>query len=188
MRLFCILKYTIYDQLYRVSRSAYVEPKIALSPQSTSGAAFASPSNLGVGNRSLASDHGVPKRGSVGDQPSADAPSAHPDGSIIIFPDGSTVTRQDGGICTPLSSCAVGSGHYCGIVGDGCFGSLNCGDCPSGQTCSNGVCSTGSDYDGGQLTSCAVPGGTYCGDIGDGVGGNLRFDHLHRCLPGGYHV
>lgn len=163
-------------------------PRLPCRPRARAVPPLPRPATSALGIAALLLTMGCQNAGSVGDQPSADAPSAHPDGSIIIFPDGSTVTRQDGGICTPLSSCAVGSGHYCGIVGDGCFGSLNCGDCPSGQTCSNGVCSTGSDYDGGQLTSCAVPGGTYCGDIGDGVGGNLRFDHLHRCLPGRYHV
>ncbi|HNO68377.1 MAG TPA: hypothetical protein PKI49_07695, partial [Pseudomonadota bacterium] len=39
--------------------------------------------------------------------------------------------------CTPLTvdqACTV-NGYNCGPVGDGCGGTVNCGTCPSGQSC-----------------------------------------------------
>ncbi|HMI88029.1 MAG TPA: hypothetical protein VK550_28290 [Polyangiaceae bacterium] len=35
----------------------------------------------------------------------------------------------------PTSTCAPPNGRYCGVVGDGCGGSVDCGSCPSGQVC-----------------------------------------------------
>jgi hypothetical protein len=42
--------------------------------------------------------------------------------------------------CTPMT-CAQ-QGFTCGTQPDGCGGTLNCGTCPSGQDCQNGVCTT----------------------------------------------
>jgi hypothetical protein len=90
-----------------------------------------------------------------------------------VLPDAGGSTPLDTGICNLTPSCKVAGGQYCGIIGDGCGGSINCGTCPTGFSCIKGVCSNGSGYDGGQITSCTVTGGTYCGTIGDGVGGRL---------------
>ena len=100
-----------------------------------------------------------------------DAPSAGGgDSPTLVLPDVGISPPPDGG-CT--ASCTTPGGQYCGLIGDGCFGNLNCGACPAGQPCVGGVCASGSGTDGGALTSCAVTGGSYCGTIGDGVGGQL---------------
>jgi hypothetical protein len=78
---------------------------------------------------------------------------------------------SDGG-CS-LTGCKVAGGHYCGLIGDGCGGSINCPACPAGETCIANICNNGQGYDGGVLTSCTVVGGQYCGDIGNGAGGKL---------------
>ncbi|HRI54691.1 MAG TPA: hypothetical protein PLW65_31355, partial [Pseudomonadota bacterium] len=36
-------------------------------------------------------------------------------------------------MCTPRT-CASANAN-CGVIGDGCGGTLNCGTCPAGQTC-----------------------------------------------------
>ena len=56
------------------------------------------------------------------------------------------------GSCTPLV-CQQTGGKYCGVIGNGCGGSLDCGGCPTGDTC------------GGSGT----PG--VCGRVGSGGGG-----------------
>jgi len=40
--------------------------------------------------------------------------------------------------CTPRTTCPAGDN--CGSVPDGCGGTLNCGTCANGQTCTNNVC------------------------------------------------
>jgi hypothetical protein len=39
--------------------------------------------------------------------------------------------------CTPTTCQALGA--TCGVVSDGCNGALDCGSCPSGQTCQTGA-------------------------------------------------
>jgi hypothetical protein len=90
-------------------------------------------------------------------------------GSGTIGTGGSTGT--DGGAdvaCVPaVTSCTQPGGTYCGTIGNGCVGgSLVCGDCPTGYTCTNGICIGGA--------SCpAIACGNYCGMIGDGCGRTL---------------
>jgi hypothetical protein len=36
--------------------------------------------------------------------------------------------------CTP-TDCSPGGGRYCGVVGDGCGGNIDCGGCPINETC-----------------------------------------------------
>ena len=53
-------------------------------------------------------------------------------------------TRQ--GLCVGGPSCVrtacmvAGGGQYCGDIGDGCGGTLSCGDCPGSGTCTNSIC------------------------------------------------
>ena len=101
----------------------------------------------------------------------SDVPISSPETLYIKF-DAGTSLSIDGG-CLALTSCKAAGGQYCGIIGDGCGGNLDCGTCPAGQTCTGNVCSAGSGYDGGVLISCTVTGGQYCGDIGNGAGGKL---------------
>src|SRR6185503_4784509 len=81
----------------------------------------------------------------------------------------------DSGQCVP-TTCANAGGNYCGIVGDGCGGQLNCGACPAGQACGGAgrtnVC--GYTPDGGcTALTCNQAGGQYCGVVGNGCGGTM---------------
>jgi len=69
--------------------------------------------------------------------------------------------------CTPIS-CTNDAATYCGQIGNGCNGILDCGDCAGGQVCVQNVCSM--PIDGCAPLTCAQLGGTYCGRIGDGCG------------------
>ena len=77
--------------------------------------------------------------------------------------------------CTSIS-CATASGdQYCGDIGDGCGGSIDCGTICSkiGWTCQGGLCKAGPTA-GCTSLSCATPSGDqYCGTIGDGCGGSI---------------
>ncbi len=70
--------------------------------------------------------------------------------------------------CTP-TTCAK-QGKNCGIISDGCAGTLNCGDtCPAGQGCGGGgtanVC--------GCLPKPCDAQGKNCGTVPDGCGNML---------------
>ena len=75
--------------------------------------------------------------------------------------------------CPALTTCAVvASGdNYCGAIGDGCGGTLDCGPtCPkAGWVCDTGLCK-------GPIGVCTpvacttTSGDQYCGTIGDGCG------------------
>jgi hypothetical protein len=64
---------------------------------------------------------------------------------------------------------------YCGVIGNGCGGTLDCGTCAGGATCGGG----GLDHVCGGAPNCvpvtcnAQGGGEYCGVIGNGCGGVL---------------
>src|ERR1035437_7174331 len=109
---------------------------------------------------------GVDKVGLQGDNgpgtstTKSDAPVDKPGGTVLVIPDSGWSFGVDSGVYVPRSSCKVGGGQYCGIIGDGCTGDLNCGDCPTGLSCQGGVCGDGTGYDAGPLTSCVVTGGT----------------------------
>jgi hypothetical protein len=71
--------------------------------------------------------------------------------------------------CTPLdpkTSCTTG---VCGVMANGCGGTIDCGACGSGQVCgANNTCAPA----GCTKTTCAAQGAT-CGTIADGCGGSL---------------
>jgi peptidoglycan/xylan/chitin deacetylase (PgdA/CDA1 family) len=72
-----------------------------------------------------------------------------------------------GGVCTP-TTCAA-QGKNCGSISDGCGGTLNCGTCASGQTCSaSNVCQASC-----APTTCSAQSKN-CGSIPDGCGGTLN--------------
>jgi hypothetical protein len=82
--------------------------------------------------------------------------------------------QPDGGACTPLS-CAQ-QGLACGPAGDGCGNDIQCGTCPSGQTCGGGgVRGQCGEPDAGACTpiSCASQG-LACGPAGNGCGGVIQ--------------
>ncbi|WP_158626555.1 Ig-like domain-containing protein [Corallococcus interemptor] len=82
------------------------------------------------------------------------------------------------GSCMP-QSCAA-QGKTCGTVSDGCGGTLECGTCGEGQSCSAAnvcVCAP---------TTCAAQGRT-CGPVSDGCGGTLACGSCGAgevCAPG----
>src|SRR5690606_13912508 len=75
-----------------------------------------------------------------------------------------------GGVCQATVTCTPEGGRYCGIIGDGCRGELDCGECEGDATCEDGVCIGGPSCE--RLT-CTPEGGRYCGLVGDGCGGTL---------------
>jgi hypothetical protein len=91
------------------------------------------------------------------------------------------VPSADGGAadkpaCQP-ATCVVAGGKYCGKIGDGCGGTLECGDCPMGDTCGGGgtaqVCGRPPDPNCKPIT-CQQVGGRLCGRVGNGCGGSLE--------------
>src|SRR5688572_5290738 len=85
-------------------------------------------------------------------------------------------TTPDAGPCK-VTVCDHGSaGKYCGQVGNGCGGTIDCGGCPNGLACgavTTGVCGPAPDAGPCAKAVCNPPGGDYCGTIGDNCGGSL---------------
>ena len=82
-----------------------------------------------------------------------------------------------GGTCTPLTpaACIFNGGHYCGPIGDGCGGTINCAACTAPQSCGG----RGVSYLCGDPAcvpgSCNPQAGVqYCGTIGDSCGGSMN--------------
>ena len=97
------------------------------------------------------------------------APDGGPDGAMVPDATSGTVdTAFDAiGIC---GTCAKQGTQYCGRIGDGCCGTLECGVCSNGWQCtSSGICA----LPGCTTVTCENSGGQYCGTIGDGCGGTL---------------
>jgi hypothetical protein len=98
---------------------------------------------------------------------------------------GLCATPVDSGTCQNPTSCDHGpSGQLCGIVGDGCGGQVDCGNCTQpGYTCGGagipGSC--GTKPPACTLNVCNPLGGLFCGDVGDGCGGTL---HCNTTCPG----
>jgi hypothetical protein len=88
----------------------------------------------------------------------------------LLF-DLTSCVQPDMPMCTPTTCNALG--FNCGAAGDGCGGIIQCGTCPSGQTCGAqmpNVC--------GPSTVMCTPAtcaslGYNCGKAGDGCGGVL---------------
>jgi hypothetical protein len=80
-------------------------------------------------------------------------------------------TAPDGGVmCQPLT-CAA-QGLMCGAAGDGCGNLLDCGPCPTGQTCGGGGTPGQCGAPNCNKTTCAAQNAD-CGTIGDGCGGTI---------------
>jgi hypothetical protein len=85
-------------------------------------------------------------------------------------------------VCTPANctpaSCSPNGGNYCGTIGDGCGGALDCGSCKTGWTCAGRgiehLCGASPDSGVCQPVTCKTDLGSYCGTIGDGCGGALK--------------
>ena len=78
-------------------------------------------------------------------------------------------------VCTPLACLTANDDQYCGVVGDGCGGQVDCGStCKNaGWLCETGLCRGPKD----KCTpiSCKpAEGGQYCGIVGDRCGHPLN--------------
>jgi len=88
---------------------------------------------------------------------------------FMIFDLGSCVT-PDMPVCTP-TTCAQ-ENIQCGPSGDGCGNVLQCGTCPSGQTCGGGGVPSVCGAPMCTPTTCAAQN-VQCGPAGDGCGNAL---------------
>jgi hypothetical protein len=80
--------------------------------------------------------------------------------------DGSGVL-PDTSACTKVA-CVLASGRYCGVIGDGCTSTQDCGACPGDGICEKGVCVSGASC---TPATCPTTGDIhYCGSVGDGCG------------------
>jgi hypothetical protein len=102
---------------------------------------------------------GAGARGGSGAAAGMDAGT--PDTPVII------VDASDGGGCTSSVTCTPANGRYCGVIGNGCFSTIDCGACPNGQVCEGGICVSGP---GCTPLACQLSSGQYCGKVGDGCG------------------
>ena len=94
-----------------------------------------------------------------------------------------TPPHQDGGVkvdvATPFDlnctrvSCTPAGGQYCGVIGDGCQNTIDCGTCPGDQICEKGLCVGGASCMPATGCVAASGGSNYCGDIGNGCGGKV---------------
>jgi len=80
--------------------------------------------------------HGNPDPDAAGEDAASASDAATPPSDAAATMDGAP---GDGG-CQP-TDCASG-GHECGPWDDGCGATLDCGDCPPGETCQAGTCET----------------------------------------------
>jgi hypothetical protein len=74
----------------------------------------------------------------------------------------------DSGLCKPLA-CSTAGANYCGRIGDGCGGTIDCGECEGFAVCGArgipGVCGL-SDDRGSPLTCTRATTIRYCGVLG----------------------
>ncbi len=82
-------------------------------------------------------------------------------------PIGPDAALPEASSCTSAVTCAPPNGRYCGVIGNGCLGTINCGDCAAGQICESGLCVEGAAC---LPNECQVTTGKYCGKVGDGCG------------------
>ena len=90
-------------------------------------------------------------------------------------PPGSTTDGNNGSGCG-LQTCAS-QGAQCGPIGDGCGGTLDCGSCPTGQTCGGGgvnfQCGSGGTGSGSACTPAMCQAGN-CGIMSDGCSSTVN--------------
>ena len=91
-------------------------------------------------------------------------------------PSGQRCDHSRNQCCTPLTGAQACGTRACGAVSDGCDGTISCGTCAAGRTCTNGCCakacrpllageSCGSPTDngcGGTITCSNCPANSSC--------------------------
>jgi hypothetical protein len=72
--------------------------------------------------------------------------------------------------CAPVTSCPVNAG-LCGPISNNCGGTVDCGACGAGLSCSNSHCCPPDDVYDTALNACrpksCPPGTVFCADLGD---------------------
>jgi hypothetical protein len=98
--------------------------------------------------------------------------------AFMLFDLASCVTTPAPPPPTCAAKTCTDQGLMCGLAGDGCGNSINCGPCPPGTTCGGG----------GVSSVCGAPACTkvacqagQCGSLADGCGGTLM---CPPCAPG----
>ena len=97
---------------------------------------------------------------------------------------GGGVTGPDGGLCTRLTVANCGPSQ-CGIIPDGCGGTVDCGTsrCTAGQVCGGaGTPNVCAPPPCDRLTAC--PAGLNCGSIADNCGGVVQCGGANACTNG----
>ena len=85
-----------------------------------------------------------------------------------VHPDASTSTDA-GTNCSTAVTCTPEGGQYCGKIGNGCLGTLDCGNCTqAGWVCENNLCVGATSCV--PTATCKSGGTTFCGKVGDGCG------------------
>ncbi len=88
---------------------------------------------------------------------------------FMLFDLGSCIT-PDMNTCTKKSCADLSIG--CGMAGDGCGGTQDCGTCPAGQTCGGGGTPSQCGAPACSVRSCSDQN-IHCGPAGDGCGGSI---------------
>jgi hypothetical protein len=136
-----------------------------------------SPSIKGTGAGGAGGSTNPGRAGSSGSGAGGSGGFVLPDAAPSTTTDAPVAVQPDSGPCQKLS-CSPTGGKYCGKIGDGCGGTMECGaDCPMGLTCGGGgvknLCGAPRDPNCKAIT-CEQMGGRLCGRVGDGCGGSLE--------------
>ncbi|HEY1817826.1 MAG TPA: hypothetical protein VGG74_36040 [Kofleriaceae bacterium] len=98
-------------------------------------------------------------------------------------------STSDAGSNCGLTTCASQNAS-CGLIGDGCGGTIDCGSCPTGETCGGGgihfECGNGGGSGSGSacVAATCMSVGADCGIISDGCGSTV--DCGSSCPAGEY--
>jgi hypothetical protein len=158
-------------QIATSSCKALWRPWAVVAVVATSWAACHSPLRARTDGGDAAGPGGVRDASELADRPDIfSVPDRGEDGALVPDADSTVDAASDAiGIC---GTCARQETQYCGRIGDGCCGTLECGACPDGWQCtSSGICV--SSPPGCTPVACENSGGQYCGTIGDGCGRTL---------------
>jgi hypothetical protein len=86
-------------------------------------------------------------------------------------PDASMPTGDSGTGCVPLTCTKLKAN--CGLQGDGCGGSVNCGSCMGTETCGGGGVHNQCGGSANCVPKTTCPTGQNCGVASDGCGGSI---------------
>ncbi|HTV22381.1 MAG TPA: hypothetical protein VMG12_27020, partial [Polyangiaceae bacterium] len=94
----------------------------------------------------------------------------------VVKPSTCTVLSD---LCVPATAAEACAGKQCGVEGDGCGGTLDCGSCSADEVCGSlrafqcGAAATGSDTECPARIESCVEAGAECGLVGNGCGGTI---------------